>query len=107
MGPQREMLEHHADMRSHPRQLAVAHDETGAVDADLCTVQVDLTGVGPFEPVDTAQQGRLAGARWAEHADGLALLDLEADVGQHDEIAEALRYAGHVEDFPALRHRVP
>ncbi len=83
------MLEHHADAGSGLGQFAIVHHDAGAVDADLRSVQVDLTGVRPFEPVDTAQQRRLAGARRSEHADCLPLVDLETDVGQHSEIAEA------------------
>src|SRR5262249_33616508 len=91
-----------------PRQLAVAHDKAGTVDADLAAVQVDLAGVGALEPVDTAQQRRFARARRAQDTDGLALLDLEADVGQHVERAEMLGHAGHIENLATVRHhRLP
>ncbi len=88
MRPQSEMLEHHADAGSDLRQLAIAHYNAGAADTDLLTVQIDLTGIGPFEPVDTAQQRRLAGPGRAEHAHRFALVDLETDIGQHLDVAE-------------------
>jgi hypothetical protein len=56
VGPQREMLKHHANAGSDLRQIAIAHDNAGAIDANPLSVQIDLPGVRPFEPVDTAQQ---------------------------------------------------
>ena len=60
MRPQREMLEHHADARPHARQLGVAHRHVAArPDADPRAGQLDAARVGPLQPVDAAQQGRL------------------------------------------------
>src|SRR5260370_7671174 len=101
------MLKYHADMRSDLRQVAIAHDDAGAVDSDLFPIQVDLPGVGPFEPVDTAQQGRFARARWSEHTDRFTLVDLETNVREHFDIPEPLGYPGHIENLAGLRHRPP
>src|SRR5580692_9105869 len=104
MRPEREMLEHHPDMGADVRQLAVAHDDAAPADADFLAVQINMAGIGAFEPVDTAQQRRLARTRRAQHANRLALLNVEADVAQHFEIAEALGYADHVENFCDVSH---
>ena len=60
--PQGKMLEHHPDPGPDLRQIAVAHHGAAGVDADPGSIQVDLHGVGLFEPVDAAQQRRLARA---------------------------------------------
>src|SRR5260370_41186660 len=101
------MLKYHADMRSDLRQVEIAHDDAGAVDAALFPIQVDSPGVGPFEPVDTAQQGRFARARWSEHTDRFTLVDLETNVREHFDIPEPLGYPGHIENLAGLRHRPP
>jgi hypothetical protein len=98
------MLKHHADMGADLRQFAIAHDDATCGDADLLAVEIDLAGVGPFEPVDTAQQCRLARAGRAEHTHGLALLHLKADITKHFEIAEALGYADYVENLGGVSH---
>ena len=54
MRPQRKMLEHHADARPDLRQVAIAHDDPGVVDADPLPIQIDLPGVRPLKPVDAA-----------------------------------------------------
>src|SRR5437660_523425 len=105
MRPQREMLKHHSDPRSNLRQLAVAHHNAGAVDADLRSVQIDLPGIRLFEPVDATQERRFAGARRTEHTNRLALVDLEADVGEHLNVSKALRHPRDVENFAGLTHR--
>src|ERR1700733_79401 len=105
MRPEREMLKHHADMGPDLRQLSVAHDDAAAGNADLLAVEIDLAGIRAFEPVDTAEQRRLAGARGAQHADGLGLLNLETDIAQHFEIAEMLGYSDHIENFCEVSHR--
>src|SRR5207253_1253770 len=43
-----------------------------------------------LEPRGEAQQGRLAAARGAEHGDQLAVLDREREVGERDDVVEAL-----------------
>src|ERR1700733_8256514 len=98
------MLEYHADARPDLRQVAVAHDDAGVIDAAPLAVQIDLSGVRPFEPVDAAKQCRFARAGWSEHADGLALVDLKADIGENLVIAEPLRYAGYIENLAEFRH---
>ena len=63
--------------------------------ADRLAFELDLAGIGPLEPVDAAQQRRLARARGPEQADGLAALPTwklmsSSTVG----VAEALGEAG-------------
>src|SRR5712675_3499716 len=99
------MLKHHADAGSDLRQIAIAHDNAGAIDADPLSVQIDLPGVRPFKPVDTAQQCGFARARRSEHADRLTLVDLETDVGQDFDIAKPLRHSGDIENLFEVRHR--
>src|SRR5882757_5876954 len=99
------MLKHHADAGSDLRQIAIAHDNAGAIDADPLSVQIDLPGVRTFEPVDTTQQCGFARARWPEHADRLTLVDLETDVGKDFDIAKPLRHPGDIENLAELCHR--
>ena len=72
-------LEHHVD------RAAVGRD-VGHVDP----VDQDAPLAGRFEPGEHAQQGRLAAARGAEQREELAPLDIEADIVDRDERAEAL-----------------
>src|SRR3712207_8783839 len=53
------------------------------------------------EQVDAAQERRLAGARGADQADDLVLLDREVDSAQHRHAAERLR---HPLESQLLRH---
>src|ERR1700682_4167677 len=99
------MLKYHADARSDLRQVAIAHDNARTIDADPFPVQVDLPRIGSFKPVDTAQQCRFARARRSKHADRLALVDLEADVGEDFDVAKPLRYPGYIENLVEMRHR--
>ena len=104
MRPQREVLEDHADARPDAGQPAIVHDNSAGGDAHRFAVQVDLADIGPFQPVDAAQQGRLARARGPQHADRLALADLETDVGQHLVVAKALGDADHAQHRIRGRH---
>jgi hypothetical protein len=58
--------------------------------------------VGLLEPADDLHQRRLAGAVVPEQAEDLALVQVEADVAQRDDRAEALAHVLDAEDF--LRH---
>jgi hypothetical protein len=56
------MLEHHAHARADACQFAVRHrDFTGAY-ADPLARQEHRTAIRHLQPVDAAEQGRLAGA---------------------------------------------
>ena len=63
----------------------------------------DLALVGLQDPGDALQQRRLARAVVAENADGRALLDVDVDVVERDEVLE--RDAPEV-DHPLLQRRV-
>ena len=80
MAEQRVVLEHEAD-------LALASVRVGrvlAVEARRCPAS------GDFEPGDDPQQRRLAGPRRPEQREQFAGLDVEVDVVDGDEAAEAL-----------------
>ena len=64
-------------------------------------VEVELARVGLVEPRDHVEERRLAGAVRADQPDDLALLDVERDVVDRDDAAEA---AGDVADGEQ-RHR--
>ena len=53
--------------------------------------EVELARVGPVEPRDHVEERRLAGAVRADQADDLPLLDVERDVVDRDDAAEAAR----------------
>src|SRR5689334_7741182 len=76
-------LEHHRDLgpdRHDRRRIAI---DAGAFDADVAAVVA-------LEPVDTAQNGRLAGTRGTDDADDLALGNRRRDSLEHLDLAKAL-----------------
>jgi hypothetical protein len=64
--------------------------EVGVGIGDVDALDQDLPGGGLLEPVDAAQQGRLARAGGTDHADHLAVVDVEVDALEHLVVAEAL-----------------
>ena len=80
MRKQVEVLEHHADFAAH--QLDVLD-----IVAQLDLVDDDLAALMLLQPVDTANQRRLAGARRAADDDALAFMDSQVDVLQDMELA--------------------
>ena len=62
-----------------------------AVDDDLALLDV-------LEPVEAAQERRLAGAGRADQADDVVLLDVEVDLVQNLQCAEPLRDAAEVDE---------
>ena len=54
------------------------------------SVDADRAAVGPVEPAEQVEQGRLAGAAAPEQHDQLAAGDVEADVVEHEVAAVAL-----------------
>jgi hypothetical protein len=83
MREQVERLEHHADLAAHRRHVADVVGELDAVDDDVAALVL-------LEPVDGADEGRLAGARRPEDDDHLAALHGEVDPPQHVERSEPL-----------------
>ncbi|MNP19507.1 hypothetical protein D3C76_1120410 [compost metagenome] len=45
--------------------------------------QLDVAGIDAFQAVDRADQRRLAGARWSDDRDHLAVIDTQVDTQQH------------------------
>ncbi len=53
----------------------------------------DFAGVRPLEAGDQAQRRRLAAARGAEQREELAVMHLEIELGDRDDVAEPPRHA--------------
>jgi hypothetical protein len=83
VGEEVERLEDHPDLAADRGDVADVVRELDAVDDDLAALVL-------LEPVDRADEGRLAGARGTEDDDDLALLDVHADAAQDVELAEPL-----------------
>ncbi len=65
----------------------------GALEGHVLVGDDDLAGVGALEAGDDAQQGRLARAARPQQGGETALGDLEVDVLERLEVAEALGHA--------------
>ena len=98
MREQVERLKHHADFAPHFVDALDVGRELDAVDADRPALML-------LEPVNAADQGRLARSRGAANHDALAAPDGEVDVAQHMERAEPLVYAQHLDRRVRRRHR--
>ena len=83
------MLEHHADLAADLVDALEIVGELDAVDDDLARLML-------LEPVDAADERRLARARRPADDDALAPIDGEIDVAQHVEFAVPLV---HVDDL--------
>ena len=70
---------------------------------DVPPLLADRAGGLRIESGDGAQQGRLAAARGPEEADELALADIERDIAEGGEVAEALLEVADLEVI--IRHR--
>ena len=77
-----EALEHHADFRAQPRDLARGGD-ADAIDHDLAAVDL-------LQPIDAAKQRALAGPARTANDHDLACLDAQVDIVQHVQRAEVL-----------------
>src|SRR5258708_1385403 len=99
------MLKHHPHVRSDLRQVAIPHDDAGAIDADRFPIQVDFPGVWLFKPVDATYKCRFSRTRRSELADRLALVDLKADVRKHLDLSKPLRHPGLIKNLASFRHR--
>ena len=80
MRKQIELLKHHADVAAHRDDLLGILGQLDAVDDDAAALPV-------LQPVDAAEQRRLAAAGRAADDDALAARDLQIDVAQHVEFA--------------------
>src|SRR5580700_7864790 len=98
MWPQREMLEHHAHARTDAREFAVRHGLAAGANADPLAREEDRPAVRRLKPVDTAEQGRLAGAGRTENADGLALRHRKVDALQCLMVFEGFAQSGDLKD---------
>src|SRR5437870_7363789 len=83
MRKQVELLEHHADLAPHLIDRLEVLGQLDAVDDHPALLPI-------LDPVDAAQQRRLAAARGPADHDPLPAHDLEAYVAQHMEAAEPL-----------------
>src|SRR5207245_2454107 len=82
VGEQGVVLENHPDVASLRRKVRHA-----------VISEVDVTGVRKLEAGDGAQGRRLAAPRRAEERHQLAVLDVEVEVVDGDDVTEALRQA--------------
>ena len=85
-------LEHHARARGE-RLLLLAGGVGGEVELDLAHAHDARLGL--LEAVEAAQQGGLARARRADEHRHRPVADLEADITQHDVVAERLAQVAH------------
>ena len=83
MRKQIEALEDDAD-------VAAKRIEVDAGAGHAIAMQADFAGLNLLEPIDAAEQSRLAAARRADEADDLMLLDIEAQIAQDCKRAELL-----------------
>ena len=93
-----EALEHDADVA--PQRVEVDPRPGHPV-----AVQADLAALDRLEPVDAAQQGRLAAARRADQAHHLMLVDVEVEAFEHLDVAEALVHLSGSRSAPCSRPR--
>src|SRR5215213_10851263 len=87
-----EALEHHRD-------LGADRNDRGRTAIDLRALDADVAAVIAFETVDAAQDGGFAGARGADDADHLALLDRRRDALEHLDFSKALVNIGQLDHF--------
>ncbi|MNN07382.1 hypothetical protein D3C81_1202060 [compost metagenome] len=99
-GQQRVALEHHATVQAGAGDFLAGHHHPAAA--------------GLFQAGDDVEDGALAAAGVADHADELALLDAEVDVLEHRRqvVAVALGQPFHLDEGDAvlggvIRHRSP
>ena len=92
-----EGLEHDADIAAAEARQRVLAERVERLAGDR-----DRAGVGPLQPGHHHQQGRLAGARRADHSDRLAAPYIEVDVLED---VHPRRAAAEREVDPAERDR--
>src|SRR5689334_5195160 len=94
MWEQVEALEHHRD-------LSADRHDAGRLPVDPRAVDGDRAVVVAFEPIDTAQDGRLARSGRADDAHDLATADARSDAAQHLDGAKTLVHIGELDHFRA------
>ena len=82
-----------------------AGDLRGPVRGHVTAAQSDRSRVGPQKAVDNIEQGSLASAVGADHAQDLATLHHEANAQKHAGAAEALADIGDGEDRTRIERR--
>ena len=85
---------HHAEVAEHATKLERTRDTAGppvsrAKSGDGLPIETDLAAVRPVEPGNEIEQGGLAGTVRADDADQFALGEVEIDVVDRGEPAEA------------------
>src|SRR4051812_27066918 len=80
-----ELLEDHADVLADEVELVAA-----LAAGDLLALEEDLAPVRRLEEIYAAQERRLAGSGWADHAGDRAGRDLHVHAAQDLQVAEAL-----------------
>jgi hypothetical protein len=96
MRKERVVLEHDADAAAMRRQMVHG-----------LAVEEDAARALRHEARDDAQKRGLAAARGAQQRDELAGGDVEPDVADRDQVAEAVRDAVERHLVPVLRHQLP
>src|SRR5947207_4562641 len=97
MRKQVEMLKHHADLAADVVDLLEIGGKLDAVDDDPARLML-------LEPVDAADQRRLAGTgRPADH-DPLAARDIEVDVAEHVKVAKPFVDFRHLDGGGIFNH---
>src|SRR5207244_10123737 len=92
-----EMLEHHADFTAY-------FVDALQVSGELDTVDDNLSRLMLLEPIDAADERRLAGARGPADDDPLAAIDGEIDIAQNMELAIRLVHGDDLDrDIVVLR----
>jgi TolB-like protein/class 3 adenylate cyclase len=79
-GKGRRLLEHHADAGPQQVQILLRREDVLAIEQDLA--RRPLLGIEVVDPVQDAEQGRLAAARGADEGGDLLVVQREADVLQ-------------------------
>ncbi len=100
MGKQIEVLKHHADVAAHREDALGIVVELDAVDDDAAALPI-------LQPVDAAQQRRLAAARRPADDDALAARDREIDVAQDVKVAVPFLQAGDFDRRFGRRRPLP
>ena len=97
------LLEHEADAAAHARDGALV---VGLAGAERVAAHAHRAGVGALEPVEAAQQRRLARARRAHDGDRLARAHAQRDAVEERAPTEALREPGDLDHAPPMSRPV-
>src|SRR5207237_1409473 len=73
---------------------------------DAAPVEHDVARVRPEDARDQVEERRLAGPVRADHADDLALANLQVELADHAQAAERLAHAVQLEQRRALAHTI-